>query len=548
MKGDGFEVKTPVVDIKSGEDAYFDLNFNSGISFEKCDYQHYGISLNDDDSIRLTLYDVIYPTRVTVSTQLGDNSILYDLNGGSFLDGRSATTFLDYYDISKHKRPNTQIGINQIYRDGYELIGWNTKADYSGTIIGLGSRVSTDALKTMLLFAQWKKETDISEFTYVTTDNSVTIKSYSGSDSELVIPAFIDDLPVTSVSRGAVKGFVGNLYLPCTMSAVEKFAFTDCQINEITFFDNITDISEMSFVGSSIPTWHINAILSPVYVGKSDNTQFAENIDHLMLSQGKNRLIIFGGCSVSYGLKSELIQEAYPDYEVLDCGVIGGTNAKIQFEIIKNFLHEGDIFIHAPEEGSLYQLMYSTSAEARMFMLVEGNYDLLSLVDMSSISNSFSVFTLFNRTRKEQEPSSYESYLTDYNGFGDICIERNNTPSDVSYSDYAYGYDLNYVTESSINGLIIEYNNIKEKGAKVYFSYGPVNYNGLTDEALSSRTWLSFAKKYQDALPQAGIPIISDVSNYLYLGRYFYDTDYHLNDNGAIKRTQNLIIDLKAVL
>ena len=41
--------------------------------------------------------------------------------------------------------------------------------------------------------------------------------------------------------------------------------------------------------------------------------------------------------------------------------------------------------------------------------------------------------------------------------------------------------------------------------------------------------------------------IISKVDDYLYKGRYFYDTDYHLNDLGVILRTEQLISDLKSV-
>ena len=32
----------------------------------------------------------------------------------------------------------------------------------------------------------------------------------------------------------------------------------------------------------------------------------------------------------------------------------------------------------------------------------------------------------------------------------------------------------------------------------------------------------------------------------MFLGRYFYDSDYHLNDLGAALRTERLISDLQA--
>ncbi|MFQ9738000.1 MAG: hypothetical protein ACLR06_09875 [Christensenellaceae bacterium] len=37
----------------------------------------------------------------------------------------------------------------------------------------------------------------------------------------------------------------------------------------------------------------------------------------------RDRLLFFGGCSMSYGLVSEMISQAFPDYQVLNLGVIG---------------------------------------------------------------------------------------------------------------------------------------------------------------------------------------------------------------------------------
>ena len=58
---------------------------------------------------------------------------------------------------------------------------------------------------------------------------------------------------------------------------------------------------------------------------------------------------------------------------------------------------------------------------------------------------------------------------------------------------------------------------------------------------------LEFAKKIEEMLLSYGYTPISDVEDYMFEGRYFYDSDYHLNDLGAVLRTEQLIKDLKAV-
>ncbi len=46
-------------------------------------------------------------------------------------------------------------------------------------------------------------------------------------------------------------------------------------------------------------------------------------------------------------------------------------------------------------------------------------------------------------------------------------------------------------------------------------------------------------------LPYGYVPIYK-VEDYMYKGRYFFDSDYHLNDLVAALRTEQLIKDLKA--
>ena len=59
---------------------------------------------------------------------------------------------------------------------------------------------------------------------------------------------------------------------------------------------------------------------------------------------------------------------------------------------------------------------------------------------------------------------------------------------------------------------------------------------------------MDFEQKCDKALSERGYTVISSARDYLYSGEYFYDRDYHLNDKGAIIRTNQLIDDLKKVI
>lgn len=168
-------------------------------------------------------------------------------------------------------------------------------------------------------------------------------------------------------------------------------------------------------------------------------------------------MVLFGGCSVSYGLKSELLAKQYPAYCVCDMGVIGGTNAAFQFDCLAPYLHQGDVVVHAPEVGSGYQLMANTDAEARMFVAVEGNYDLLSWTDMSAYKAPFTTYFSFCQGRSHFAVGSYSDYLATYNDYGDITIERPLLQKDESLGGAEYTYEMSFVTAASLQALKEKY-------------------------------------------------------------------------------------------
>ncbi len=545
-----FSEQTITTDI--GEDITVSLNFQDGTDFSSCSYRDYSVKKTLENT-KLTLHNVRYSERVSVNASVMQASILYQANGGLFYDGREETYFLVGCVLNDSGRTNTMLGTDLMYKEDCVLTGWNTEKDGSGEHIGLGSRVSLEEKECLTLYAEWKEQTETQNFSYQLREDGVVLTQYLGEKEtdELVIPRMIEGKEVVGIERHFARGIkVRTLILPETLRTIEENAFYGgFQAEEIYFFDSINSINDMSFGNTCIKTWHINAVKAPRY-RDAPNSQFAENIDRLMATREseRDRLLFFGGCSMSYGLVSEMISEAFPDYQVLNLGVIGGINAAYQFDIITNYIKEGDVFIHAPEEGSPYQLMALDEAEPRIFITVEGNYDLLSLADFSSTNGMFAAFKNYNIARDELPETAYETVPPMYNRFGDYIEERPFEGEDKSFSDGEYQFDLSFVNNASIAALCDKYDAIRERGAEVYFSFAPFNRNGLEIEDLETLDWLTFEMIYKEALFARGYKVISRVEDYMLLGRFFFDTDYHLNDEGAKLRTELLIKDLNKVL
>ena len=540
------------VRVERGGDAVFMLTFPDGLVFGGCDYGNYSTDTQDGVT-SLTLRAVRYPCRVHIWTLALESSIFYYLNGGKFkteaLDG---DFYLEGYDLTHHLRANTAIGTDKIERVGYVQTSWNTKADGSGERIGLGSRVTIQNGENIQLYAEWKKCIDERELSYTVEDGQITLNAYLGGTQveEFVLPATIQGMQVTRIAEGFAENIVGkSLVLPHGLKEVATSAFKRCAFEEITFFDGLEEVTDRSFTHTSFKTWHINAEQKPVYQKDNDNAVFADKMDRLILNKESKKMVFFAGCSMSYGLRSERVEKAFDGkYVICNMGVIGGINAAFQLDCITPFLGEGDVFVHAPEVGSGYQLMSDLNGGSRVFVTVEGNYDLLCYTDMSKMIGAFSHFRTYNKNRKEMSTGGYADYNDHYNEYGDIIIPRPYTGENKQFSELGYYYEPQFVTKESMAVLAEKYDAIERRGGKVLFSFSPINLDGLTEEMRSQKSWLQFETAVKDELTSYGYRPISKAEDYLYGGRYFYDADYHLNDEGVDKRTGQLIADIKSVL
>ncbi len=541
--GEEYELGQNFFTVRRGEDIRAELRILEGFSFQSCDYRDYSYTTEGEVTV-LTLRNILYPAFVHIETEGVAGSIRYDLNGGEFWDDSEENYYIKNYTLEHHLRANTELGTDRIFREGYSQIGWNTRADGSGEHIGLGSRVTLGS-STLVLYAEWVEWSE-GEYFWEDTEGGISLMGYSGEINQdmFVIPWEIDGKEVVGISSGFAEGVsASRIVLPYTLERAAADSFRNCRFESLYFSDGVTEISDETFPGNTFSRVYINAVVKPRYQTGNEIAWFADMMDRLILSADKKKMIFFSGCSFSYGLDSQAVYESFGrEYTVLNFGVIGGTNAAFQFDCISRFIREGDVVVHAPEVAGFYQLMYVLRAEHRMFVMTEGNYDLISYADASSIGGLLTAFCTYNQGRMEIEEGSYEEYIDAYNEFGDIARSRPGG-KDVSYTE-GYTYCTKYVTEVSCCNLKGYYEKIQTRGGKVLFSFSPVNLRGLSAEEKDRRIWEEFEEKIRSGL-SPDIPVISRAEDYLFTGEYFYDTNYHLNDRGVAVRTERLIGDIE---
>jgi len=111
-------------------------------------------------------------------------------------------------------------------------------------------------------------------YAYTEYENSVTITGYSGENTELEIPDFIQNKPVTEIGAYAFSGKqVTLLSLPRHLEKIREVAFADCGLSALpTFPGTLQYIGEEAFRNNSLSSTEMNEGLK--YIGRG---AFAQN-------------------------------------------------------------------------------------------------------------------------------------------------------------------------------------------------------------------------------------------------------------------------------
>jgi hypothetical protein len=541
--------------VSPGDDASFTLTLDQGYSLAATDYPgqyHHEIS---KDNVTLTFESIDYPTRVHLRLTSKYCTITYDANGGFPLHSEEKTISKNY-DLSYHRRPNTDQGTNTFSRKGYTLLCWNTRQDGSGERIGLGSRV-TAVGNSLVLYAQWVKWSDAKLFTYAIDETvlyddeeTLTITGYCGTEKVVVIPQQLDGKNVTAIASGAFSGCnLESVVLPSTIRTVHPAAFENCSLRSATIFDNIEKIQDASFSNCpAFQTLYINAIEVPFGYSYRKESSYADKADALILAQGKKKLVFYGGCSTWYNLDGTQVSRIFGDaYAIINMGLNGIVNSDVQMQVMGAFLQQGDVLLHTPELSSKKQLMISSHLDKeddKLWCGLENNYDLFTLVDLRTVSGVFDSFCAYLSLKSK--PSDYMQFFKDeydrpyLDAFGCIPFSRTQTADVLPDNVFL---DPSYIDDQGMMRLLEYYSRYQSQGVQVYLSYACVNIDAVPQTQQENVALMD--SLFRNAMGDlGGPPVISRLEDFIYHRADFFDTNYHLLSEPAKANTAIWLRDL----
>ncbi len=280
---------------------------------------------------------------------------------------------------------------------------------------------------------------------------------------------------------------------------------------------------------------YIVCFVIPPQFSHSYNASFNDKIERL-LSIREPKIILVGNSNLTFGIKSQMIEQEF-NKPVINLGLHGSLGNEFHENMAKINISSGDIIIIShtsyDDDIDLDNTLMLTTLECKPHLLtktVPGNYyELLKSLPEYMSKKIFN----FTHNRSSIIPKGCYS-RTAFNKYGDISypraecefiIEETYNPSKIS--------DKTVTRINNLNDYCLQ------KGATLFVAAFPVGYGQTPpDESL----YIDFQNKLKEKL---NCKVISDFTDYFFDNKYLYDKQFHLTDEGAKIRTQQLINDIK---
>ena len=301
----------------------------------------------------------------------------------------------------------------------------------------------------------------------------------------------------------------------------------------------------------------ITAVLTgfclPAQFNETYYGEYKYMFERLKNTQGK-KIVLVGNSALAFGVRTDLLDEEFPDYTVVNFGLYGALGTKFMLDTSKVNVSSGDVVIIMPELVEQSTSLYFSASDA--WRAADGDYSVLGYIaesDRSYMVGAFAGYVgeKFNAATGRKKPATDGVYAA--NSFKD---EEGNEVGYMTYSRpynvMSGGYDPTNAVRfgaAAVDARFIKYLNeyaayAKKKGAGVYFGFTPVNTLAVGEESVESVS----DETYAFLSANLDFPIVGHPEKYFLDYEWFYDNNFHMNSAGALVYTDLLAEDIKFAL
>lgn len=256
-------------------------------------------------------------------------------------------------------------------------------------------------------------------------------------------------------------------------------------------------------------------------------------------SIGEPKIILIGNSNLAFGVDSQRIQEAL-GMPVVNMGLHGGLGNAFLENMGKLDISEGDIVVVCHSD---YDDDGTIPDPALAWITVEMHPEFWKLIPAKAIPQMLKAYpgylyssaVRFLTGSPKNVPETGTSYSrAGFNAFGDVCVRVED--SFVFTEGSVVVPQVGEETAARLNELN---RYILSRGANLVVAGYPIGSGEFTP---AEAEFDAFEAQLREALD---CPVISRFADYFLPYSCFYDTVFHLNDEGVKLRTGQLIADLQ---
>jgi hypothetical protein len=252
------------------------------------------------------------------------------------------------------------------------------------------------------------------------------------------------------------------------------------------------------------------------------------------------KILLVGNSNLSFGMDSARLEEA-TGMPVVNLGLHGGLGNAFHEELAKPYIRQGDIVILCHSDYASDGIGDNTLA----WVTLEKHTDLWHILRPEDIPKFLRAYPEYflNVVKNWLSHSDVPLYDSCYaraafNEYGDIVVRPR---TDAAHHEFTPGsVTLPMVDDTNLDRMNAFHDYVRSQGATLLLSYYPIAWGEYTPQ---EDAYLAIQDTLRSRLT---FPIISDIRDYFIPYEYFYDTIYHLNEEGVAIRTGQLAEDLLA--
>lgn len=254
------------------------------------------------------------------------------------------------------------------------------------------------------------------------------------------------------------------------------------------------------------------------------------------------KIILLGGSSVTYGFDSEKIEEVF-GMQVVNMGLHAGIGQTICMDLAKGGIKQDDIVVVLPEKFDQTGLIDGV----RGWIMMENHPALWKKLPVSYLPELAKGFPTYIKKALQLWVSGTGNMHSEVglrreslNDYGDISETGK---ENVIASGFYEADSFTTTADSRFIQFLNDYNEfVKSKGAVLVLAAPPI----MGEPSINDVNQIELME--DELRERLDVPVITNFKDYYYPKEYFFDTNYHLNDNGRNIRTMQFIEDLKIYL